>query len=98
MIDTKLEVTPCGRFKVGDVVTVTLDWAHQLRRAVYDGRKTVEQIRSERTGPILEIWTGGSDAHPWCSVLSDVSAVHPWEMPDDLELVSPLPHRYPTAT
>lgn len=91
MRDTPLEVTPDGRFKVGDTVTITLDWAHQLRRHVYDGRKTVDEIRAERTGSIVEIWTGGADAHPWCSVKIAHAAAHPWEMADDLELAPGVP-------
>lgn len=84
--DVRLQATPNGRLKIGDLVTITLDWAHQLRAHVYDGRKSVEQIRAERTGRILEIWTGGSDEHPWVSIRVDCAAAHPWEMPDDLEL------------
>ena len=41
--DVQLQSTPDGRLIVGDQVTITLDWAHQLRRNVYDGRKTVER-------------------------------------------------------
>jgi hypothetical protein len=83
--DTQLQTTPDGRIKVGDLVAITTDWAHQLRAHVYDGRKTAEQIRDERTGRVLEIWTGGYDAHPWCSIKLDVKAAHPWEMACDLE-------------
>lgn len=88
MKDTQRQSTHDGRFKVGDRVTVTTDWAHQLRRNVYDGRKTVEQIRAERTGTIAEIWTGGSDANPWWSVRIDCAASHPWEAPEDLEPIA----------
>lgn len=83
--DVLCQETPDGRFKVGDRVTITLDWAHHLCSAVYLDRKTVTQIRTERTGPILEIWTGGHQDSPWCSVRVDCSAPHPWESPDDLE-------------
>lgn len=87
MRDAQLDATPDGRFAIGDRVTITLDWAHQLRRHVYDGRRTVEQIRAERTGPIAEIWIGGSDALPWISVRIDCAAVLPWEMIGDIEHV-----------
>lgn len=83
--DVLCQETPDGRFKVGDRVTITLDWAHRLRSSVYGDRKTMEHIRSERTGKILEIWTGGHQDYPWCSVKVDCSAPLPWESPDDLE-------------
>ncbi len=83
--DRQCQATDDGRFKVWDRVTITLEWAHQLRRAVYDGRKTIDEIRSERTGTIAEIWTGGSSDHPWWSLRIDCPAALPWESPDDLE-------------
>lgn len=85
--ESPLQATPDGRIKVGDLATITLDWAHALRAHVYDGRRTAEQIRAERTGRVLEIWTGGSDAHPWVSVKLDHAAPHPWEMADDIVLI-----------
>lgn len=84
----QLAATPDGRVKLGDLVTITLDWAHQLRRNVYDGRKNADQIRAERTGFVLEIWTGGSDEYPWCSVKVDAAPARRWEMADDIEIIS----------
>jgi hypothetical protein len=89
--DRQCQVTDDGRFKIGDVVTISLDWAHQIRRHVYDGRKTIEEVRAMHTGPILEIWTGGSDAHPWWSLKLGCPSASPWEMPDDLEHVTATP-------
>lgn len=89
MKDTQLPSTSDGRFKVGDRVRPTLEWATRLATVVYQGRKTATEVQRERTGAILEIWTGGSDSSPWTSIRLDVAAAHPWEMPEDLELVSP---------
>ncbi len=86
---TRINATPDGRIKVGDHVTITLDWAHQIRRHVYDGRKTVDEVRALHTGPVLEICTGSSGAGvTWVSVKIDCPSLSPWEMADDLEIVS----------
>ncbi len=79
--ERSIQVTCDGKFKVGDLGVITAEWAAELRSRVYDGKRTIEQIRAERTGRILEIWTNGT----WCSLRIDCRAVAPWEFPEDLE-------------
>lgn len=84
MQDTQLSVTADGRIAVGDRVTVTLEWAAQLL-TIYPA-STIDAIRVQRTGRVLEIWTGGYAPHLWTSVLVDFTAAHPWELAECLEL------------
>ena len=86
--DRSCESTDDGRFRIGQHVVITREWAEELRKYVYLNTRSIDEIRALYTGPIAEIWACDGPDEPWWTIRVKCQGPDPWEIPDDLELVA----------
>ncbi len=86
--DRRCESTADGRFQIGQAATITLEWAEELSRYVYQGTKSTDEVRELFTGTIVEIWACESASGTEWMIRIDCPGPDPWEIPENLEHVA----------